>query len=63
MAIAWVLRDDRVTFALIGVSSIAQLENNLAAVDNLDFSSDELAAIDRHATDSGIDLWAVSRRP
>jgi len=63
MAIAWVLRDPRVTSALIGVSSMAQLENNLAAVDNLDFSSDELAAIDRYATDSGIDLWAVSHRP
>jgi len=62
MAIAWVLRDKRVTSALIGVSSMAQLENNLAATDNLEFSSDELASIDRYATDSGIDLWEISRR-
>jgi L-glyceraldehyde 3-phosphate reductase len=60
MALAWTLRDSRVTSALIGASSVAQLEENLAAVRRLDFSDDELAAIDRHATDSGINIWAQS---
>lgn len=61
MAIAWTLRDPRVTSALIGASSVRQLEENLAAADNLDFSAEELAEIDRYATDAGIDLWAPSR--
>src|SRR5215216_5858512 len=60
MAIAWTLRDPRVTSALIGASSVAQLEQNVAALDNLEFSDDELADIDRHAVDSGINLWAES---
>jgi L-glyceraldehyde 3-phosphate reductase len=60
MAIAWTLRDPRVTTALIGASSVEQLEQNVAALDNLHFSDDELAEIDQHAIDSGIDLWAVS---
>jgi L-glyceraldehyde 3-phosphate reductase len=60
MAVAWVLRDPRVTSALIGASSVNQLEANVAALENLDFSSDELAEIDKHATDSGINLWAGS---
>jgi L-glyceraldehyde 3-phosphate reductase len=60
MALAWVLRDPRVTSALIGVSSVAQLEENLAALDRLDFASEELEAIDRLATESGINLWAAS---
>ena len=60
MAIAWMLRDPRVTSALIGASSVAQLEQNVAALDQLDFSDDELAEIDRHAVDSGINLWATS---
>jgi L-glyceraldehyde 3-phosphate reductase len=60
MAIAWVLRDARVTSALIGASSVAQLEANVAALDGPPFSDDELAAIDRHATESGINLWARS---
>jgi L-glyceraldehyde 3-phosphate reductase len=60
MAIAWVLRDPRVTSALIGVSSVAQLEDNLGALDRLDFSEEELAEIDRLATDSGINIWAAS---
>ncbi|MER7279835.1 L-glyceraldehyde 3-phosphate reductase [Dactylosporangium sp. NPDC000244] len=60
MALAWTLRDPRVTSTLIGVSSIAQLEDNVAALANLDFSAEELAAIDRHATESGINLWAKS---
>jgi L-glyceraldehyde 3-phosphate reductase len=60
MALAWTLRDARVTSTLIGASSVAQLENNIAALDRLAFSADELAQIDRHATESGIDLWASS---
>jgi L-glyceraldehyde 3-phosphate reductase len=58
MAIAWTLRDPRVTSTLIGASSAAQLEENVAALDRLDFAEDELAEIDRHATESGINLWA-----
>ena len=62
MAIAWVLRDQRVTSALIGASSVAQLEENLATVDNLVFSEEELSQIDRYAVDIGIDIWETSRR-
>ncbi|HSE80254.1 MAG TPA: L-glyceraldehyde 3-phosphate reductase [Gaiellaceae bacterium] len=58
MALAWTLRDSRVTSTLIGASSVAQLEENVAALDRLDFPEDELAEIDRHATESGINLWA-----
>jgi L-glyceraldehyde 3-phosphate reductase len=57
MAIAWALRDPRVTSVLIGASSVAQLEQNVAALDHLDFTADELANIDRYAVDGGIDLW------
>jgi L-glyceraldehyde 3-phosphate reductase len=57
MALAWALRDSRVTSALIGASSVAQLEENLAALDNLAFSADELAEIDRYAVEGGVDLW------
>jgi L-glyceraldehyde 3-phosphate reductase len=57
MAIAWALRDPRVTSALIGASSITQLEQNVSALDHLDFTPDELANIDRYAVDGGIDLW------
>jgi L-glyceraldehyde 3-phosphate reductase len=60
MAIAWTLRDERVTSALVGASSVEQLEDNVAALDRLDFTDDELAEIDRHATESGINLWASS---
>jgi L-glyceraldehyde 3-phosphate reductase len=60
MALAWALRDRRVTSALIGVSSGAQLDENLAALERLDFSDTELAEIDRLATESGINLWAAS---
>jgi len=60
MAVAWVLRDPRVTSALIGASSVRQLENSVAALDRLDFSEEELAEIDRFAVDSGINLWARS---
>jgi L-glyceraldehyde 3-phosphate reductase len=60
MALAWTLRDERVTSALVGVSSLEQLEANVAAVDRLDFEESELARIDRHATESGINIWAGS---
>jgi L-glyceraldehyde 3-phosphate reductase len=60
MAIAWTRRDPRVTSSLVGASSVEQLDNTLGALDNLDFSDDELAAIDRHATDAGINQWAES---
>ncbi len=60
MAIAWVLRDPRVTTALIGASRWSQIEDSLGALDNLDFTADELAAIDGIATDAGINLWAAS---
>jgi L-glyceraldehyde 3-phosphate reductase len=62
LAIAWVLRDARVTSALIGASSVAQLENSVKAVANLDFTADELATIDAYATDGGINLWAGPSR-
>ncbi|EZP54294.1 MULTISPECIES: L-glyceraldehyde 3-phosphate reductase [Sphingomonas] len=60
MAIAWVLRDPRVTSALIGARTVAQLDDSLDAVQRLDFSDDELAAIDRAAADGGINIWAES---
>jgi L-glyceraldehyde 3-phosphate reductase len=60
MAIAWTLRDERVTSALIGASSVSQLEQNLAALDNLQFDPDEVAAIDRYAVESHINIWASS---
>ena len=58
MALAWTLRDPRVTSTLVGVSSVAQLENNVAALDRRDFTEEELAEIDEAATESGINLWA-----
>ena len=60
MAISWVLRDQRVTSALIGASSVTQLEENLAAAQKTGFSDEELAEIDRHAVDAGINIWAAS---
>jgi L-glyceraldehyde 3-phosphate reductase len=60
MALAWTLRDERVTSALVGASSVEQLEDNVAAIERLDLSDEELAEIDRYATDSGINLWASS---
>jgi L-glyceraldehyde 3-phosphate reductase len=60
MAVAWVLRDERVTSALVGASSVRQLDDNLDALDRLGFSEDELAAIDQHAVDLGINIWAES---
>jgi L-glyceraldehyde 3-phosphate reductase len=63
MAIAWALRDPRVTSALVGASSVTQLEQNVAALDTLEFSDAELAEIDRHAIDSGINLWEPPAAP
>ena len=57
MAIAWALRDHRVSSVLIGASSVAQLEQNVTALDHLDFTEDELTNIDRYAVEGGIDLW------
>jgi L-glyceraldehyde 3-phosphate reductase len=60
MAISWVLRDKRVTSALIGASSVTQLEENLAAAQKTEFTEEELAEIDRNAVDAGINIWAAS---
>jgi L-glyceraldehyde 3-phosphate reductase len=57
MALAWALRDSRVTSVLVGASSVSQLEQNVAALDHLEFSEGELAEIDQYAVESGIDLW------
>jgi L-glyceraldehyde 3-phosphate reductase len=62
MALAWTLRDARVTSTLFGASSVEQLESCVAALDRLDFTPDELSEIDRHAVDSGINIWAASSR-
>jgi len=60
LALSWVLRDQRVTSALIGASSVRQLEENLAAAGRTEFSAAELAAIDKQAVDAGINIWAQS---
>jgi L-glyceraldehyde 3-phosphate reductase len=60
LALSWALRDQRVTSVLIGASSVAQLEENLAAASNTTFADDELAAIDGHAVEAGINIWADS---
>jgi L-glyceraldehyde 3-phosphate reductase len=60
MAIAWIVRDPRVASALIGASSVAQLDDNLLALDHLEFTPGELAEIDRFAVDGGVNLWAQS---
>jgi L-glyceraldehyde 3-phosphate reductase len=57
MALAWTLRDPRITSTLVGASSVQQLEANLRALERLDFSDAELAEIDRFATDSDINIW------
>jgi len=54
------LRDQRVTSVLIGASSVTQLEDSLGAVDRLEFSPSELAAIDKDAVEAGINIWAAS---
>jgi len=60
LALSWALRDPRVTSVLIGASSVAQLEENLGAAAHTSFTDDELAAIDRDAVESGINIWAAS---
>ena len=60
MALAWTLRDPRMTSTLVGASSVAQLEANVAALHNTEFTDEEMAAIDRYATESDINLWAKS---
>jgi L-glyceraldehyde 3-phosphate reductase len=60
MALAWALRDQRVTSVLVGASSVAQLEENVAAAGQAAFSAEELDAIDRHSASSGINIWAAS---
>ena len=62
MALAWTLRDERVTSTVIGASSVAQLEANVGALDRLDFTPHELEEIDRYATESNINIWAQSSR-
>ena len=60
LALAWTLRDPRVTSTLIGASSVAQLEDNVGAIARLEFEDDELAEIDRYAEESGINIWERS---
>ena len=60
LALSWALRDERMTSLVIGASSVAQLEDNVAALQHLDFSADELAAIDEYAVEGGIDIWRRS---
>ena len=60
MALAWTLRDPRVTSALVGVSSVEQLELNVAALDRLDFTEEEFAEIERYATETDLNIWAAS---
>src|SRR3954471_12836146 len=60
MALAWALRDQRVTSTLVGASSVEQLEANIASLQELDFTAEELAEVDRFATDADINLWAAS---
>jgi L-glyceraldehyde 3-phosphate reductase len=60
MALAWALRDDRVTSVLIGASSVEQLDDSLGALERLEFSAEELERIDGHAVDAGINLWKRS---
>ena len=60
MAVSWVLRDQRVTSALIGASSVAQLEENLAAAGKSGFTDEEITTIDRHAVEAGINIWKAS---
>jgi L-glyceraldehyde 3-phosphate reductase len=62
MAIAWTLRDPRVTSALIGVRNVEQLENSLGALQKLDFSDEELREIEQYAVDAGVNIWAESSR-
>ena len=60
VALAWALRDERVTSLLVGARTVEQLDNSLDAVGNLDFTAEELERIDQHAVDAGINLWKTS---
>src|SRR5207247_416730 len=60
MAVAWTLRDPRVTSTLVGASSVRQLEENVGALEHLDFTDEELAEIDEYAVDGGINIWKQS---
>jgi len=60
MALAWCLRDERITSVVVGASSVRQLQNSLGALDRADFTVDELAEIDGHAVEGGVDLWRSS---
>jgi L-glyceraldehyde 3-phosphate reductase len=60
LALAWTLRDPRMTSTLIGASSVEQLDSNVAALDKLELTADELAEIDRYAVDADINIWAES---
>jgi L-glyceraldehyde 3-phosphate reductase len=60
MAVAWVLRDERVTSALVGASSVGQLEQTVGALDRRDFDAEELAEIDRYAQEGDVNIWAPS---
>ena len=60
LALTWALRDPRMTSLVIGASSVTQLENNLGALDGPPLTDSELAAIDQHAVDAGINLWKTS---
>src|SRR5205823_4391722 len=60
LALAWTLRDPRVTSALIGASSVSQLEANVAALDKLELTEEELMEIDQYATEADINIWAAS---
>ncbi|NNV09617.1 aldo/keto reductase, partial [Geobacillus sp. MMMUD3] len=62
MALAWALRDPRVSSLVIGASRVDQLETNVAALDSAPFTDDELSAIDDFAVDSGVDIWGDARR-
>jgi L-glyceraldehyde 3-phosphate reductase len=62
MAVAWTLRDPRVTSALIGVRNVEQLEDSMGALQKLDFSDEELTEIERYAVDAGVNIWAESSR-
>ena len=60
LALAWTLRDPRMTSTLVGASSVEQLESNVAAIDDVDFTKEELAEIDLYASESDINIWAES---
>jgi L-glyceraldehyde 3-phosphate reductase len=60
MALAWALRDPRVTSVLIGARTVDQLDDSLGALDNLTFSADELEQVDKHAVEAGINIWSRS---